>query len=54
MNGQIEKRLEQLERQIKQKMKSINITLITGVIIVSSEKEIPQNFRGTAIIDDIS
>lgn len=50
MNGQIEKRLEQLERQIEQKRNQE----ITGVIVVSSEKEIPPYFRGTAIIDDIS
>lgn len=49
MNGQIEKRLEQLERQIEQKRNQE----ITGVIIVDSEREIPKNFKGTVIIDDI-
>jgi hypothetical protein len=49
MNGQIEKRLEQLERQIEQKRNQE----LTGVVIVSSEKEVPPYFKGTVIIDDI-
>lgn len=50
MKDTVKTKLERLEQKIEEKRNE----LLTGVLIVSSEKEIPPYFRGTAIVDDIS